>query len=128
MVTYELEIEFDIIRRIDWSEDELGNHIDQVFERLHQARGMLSMDSEADLDTGRSHVTIRYTDVVEEDPEHSGRALLGVAIRSCGGGHHGLLPFGEEAAFKPERGKWSGLRIPQWNVRQVNLSEVSTEP
>lgn len=126
MDTYELEIEFDITRRIGWSDEELGTHVDEVFERLHQAKGMLSMDAEANLDTGRSHITIRYTDVPDDDAEPVGRALLGVAIRSCGGGHRGLLPFGQEAALKPERNQWSGLRIPLWNVRQVTLSEVST--
>lgn len=127
MITHELQIEFDITRRIGWSDEDLGVHIDDVFDRLHQARGMLSIDGTADLDTGRSHVAIRYSEVGEDDPEHAGRALLGVAIRSCGAGHRGLLPFAEEAALKPERHQWSGLRTPMWNVRQVTASEVSLD-
>lgn len=126
MITYELAIEFDITRRIGWSDEELADHIDDVFDRLHQARDMLSVDGVADLDTGRSHVTLRYTNLIDDDPEHSGRAMLGVAVRSCGGGHRGLLPFNEEAQVKPERNQWSGLRTPLWKVRQVTTSEVST--
>ncbi len=126
MTTYELQCLFDITRRVGWSDEELGLHIDDVFERLHQAAPVISMDAEADLDTGRATIAIRYTTLVDDDPEHLGRATLGVAIRSCGGGHYGLLPFAEEAAMKPERNQWSGLRTPSWNVRQVNASEVST--
>jgi hypothetical protein len=124
--SYELQCEFDIARRIGWSDEDLGEHIDTVFERLHQASGVISMDAEANLDTGRATIAIRYTTLVDDDPEHLGRNLLGVAIRSCGAGHHGLLTFSEEAAMKPERNQWSGLRTPSWNVRQVNASEVST--
>ena len=127
MTTYELAIEFDITRRIGWSDEDLGEHIDSVFDRLHQANGVVAMDGTANLDTGRSHITVRYGDVDEEDADHAGRALLGVAIRSCGGGHSGLLPFGEEATLKPQRGQWSGLRTPMWNVRQVTATEVSTD-
>lgn len=127
MITYELAIEFDVTRRVGWSDDDLGLHIDEVFERLHQARGMLSIDGEADLDTGRSVVSMRYTDLLEDDPEHQGRVTLGVAIRACGAGHQGLLPFGEEAKVKPERNQWSGLRTPMWSVRQVTTSKVSTD-
>jgi hypothetical protein len=124
MPVYELQCEFDIVRRIGWSDDELGKHIDDVFDRLHQANGVVSMDADANLDTGRAHVVIRYRELIEDDLEHAGRAILGVAIRSCGGGHGGLLPFGEEASHKPERNSWSGLRTPTWNVRQVNMSVV----
>ncbi len=125
MITHELQAEFDITRRIGWSDEDLGAHIDEVFDRLHQAAGMLSIDGTADLDTGRSHVALRYTEVGDDEPEHAGRVLLGIAIRSVGAGHRGLLPFAEEAAMKPERNQWSGLRTPVWNVRQVTSSEVS---
>jgi hypothetical protein len=120
-MNYELTCEFDIVRRIGWTDDELGQHIDDVFDRLHQATDVLAMEATADLDTGRSHVSIRYGDISGDDPEHAGRATLAVAIRSCGGGHHGLLPFAEEASVKPERNSWSGLRTPSWNVRQVDF-------
>ncbi len=121
-----MSCEFDVTRRIGWSDEDLGEHIDEVFDRLHQAKGVLVLEVEADLDTGRSLVVIRFAgdDLANEDPERRGRATLGVAIRSSGGGHHGLLPFADEAAFKPERNQWSGLRTPSWNVRQVNLREV----
>jgi len=125
VTAYELECEFDIVRRIGWSDEELGRHIDDVFERLHQATDVVYMDAAADLDTGRANIMIRYAEISSADPDHTGRATLGVAIRSCGGGHHGLLPFAEEAAVKPERNSWSGLRTPSWNVRQVNLREAS---
>jgi hypothetical protein len=125
--TYELSCEFDVTRRIGWSDEDLGDHIDEVFDRLHQAEGVLVLEAEADLDTGRSQVVVRFAgdDLVNEDPERRGRVTLGVAIRSSGAGHHGLLPFADEAAVKPERNQWSGLRTPSWNVRQVTLREVS---
>ena len=126
MIAYELQCEFDITRRIGWSDEALGEHIDDVFDRLHQASGVLSMDASADLDTGRATITMRHTSLTEDDPEMLGRRILSVAIRSCGGGHRGLLPFAEEAAVKPERNSWSGLRTPSWNVRQVNTAKVST--
>ena len=126
MTTYELQCEFDITRRIGWSDEDLADHIDDVFERLHQAKGVLSMDAEADLDTGRSQIALRYTTLTEDDPEMLGRTILSVAIRSCGAGHQGLLPFAQEASVKPERNQWSGLRTPLWNVRQVNATQVST--
>ncbi|MGI9665986.1 MAG: hypothetical protein ACR2N2_02635 [Acidimicrobiia bacterium] len=126
MHDYDLAIEFDVARRIGWSDEDLGDHIDDVFDRLRQARGLTGMDAEADLDTGRATVTLHYSVMTEDDPEHFGRVALGVAIRSCGGGHNGLLPFSEEAAHKPERNQWSGLRTPSWNVRQVNLTKIAS--
>ena len=126
MIAYELTCEFDITRRIGWSDEALGEHIDAVFDRLHQATGVLSMDASADLDTGRATITMRHTTLTEDDPEMLGRRTLSVAIRSCGAGHGGLLPFSEEASVKPERNSWSGLRTPTWNVRQVTTAQVST--
>ena len=127
MITYELQCEFDIARRIGWADEELANHIDEVFDRLHQARGMLSLDATADLDSGRAITTVRYSSLVDDDPEHAGRVMLSVAIRSCGGSHSGLLPFAEEASLKTDRNQWSGLRTPTWNVRQVTAAQVSTD-
>jgi len=120
MTPYQLTVEFDVVRRIGWDDESLGEHIDDVFERLRRADGVRSMDAEADLDTGRTHLTLRYV-TFADDPQQHGRVMLGVAIRSCGGGHNGLLPFGAEAALKPERNQWSGLRVPSWNVRQVTF-------
>ena len=121
MPSYTLSCEFDVTRRVGWDDDDLGRHIDDVFDRLQQGSGMTGMEAEADLDTGRATVTMSYDVDRSTDAEHHGRAMLGVAIRSSGGGHSGLLPFGEEAHMKPQRGQWSGLRTPTWNVRQVNL-------
>lgn len=127
MTPYEISFEFDVTRRIGWSDELLGEHIDDVFDRLRQADGVREMDADADLDSGRTHLALRYM-TFADDPERHGRVLLGVAIRSCGGGHRGLLPFAEEAAVKPERNQWSGLRVPSWNVRQVNFRiEPDTE-
>lgn len=122
MATYRIEIEFDITRRIGWSDEDLGLHIDDVFDRLHQAAGVERLDTDADLDTGRTHIRMDFASLTTDDPEHLGRATLGVAIRSCGGSHHGLLTFAEEAAYKPERNQWSGLRTPSWKVRQVTIA------
>jgi hypothetical protein len=128
--TYELACEFDIVRRIGWSDEDLGEHVDDVFDRLHQAKGVVVLEADADLDSGRTHVLIHISsddlggDPDDERPEQLARSTLGVAIRSAGGGHHGLLPFADEAAFKPERNQWSGLRTPSWNVRQVTVREV----
>ncbi len=127
MTPYVITIEFDIVRRIGWSDDDLGKHLDEVFDRLRQADGVRAMDAEADLDSGRSTIAMRYM-TFAEDAEMHGRTLLGIAIRSCGGAHHGLLPFAIEAAHKPERNQWSGLRTPSWNVRQVTFGiEPDTE-
>ena len=122
---YRLECEFDIVRRIGWSDEDLGEHIDDVFDRLHQAAGVDGLDATADLDSGRSLIALHFEVGRDQDAERVGRATLGVAIRSAGGSHNGLLPFSEEASLKPDRNQWSGLRTPSWNVRQVNLTEDS---
>ncbi len=125
-MVFELRCEFVVTRRIAWIDDEFARHLDAVLERLHQAKGVVAADVAADLDSGRTSVTMTYTDVGEEDFEHAGAVLLGVAIRSCGGGHQGLLPFGEEASFKPETNQWSGLRVPTWEVRKRTAVRAPT--
>jgi len=120
MERFLLTFEFDVVRRIGWSDEELGEHIDTVIDRLRQADGVRSMDAEANLDTGRTNLELRYL-TFSEEPEHHGRVLTGVAIRSCGAAHNGLLSFAEEAKVKPDRNQWSGLRTPSWNTRQVNF-------
>ena len=124
MPSYILTCEFDITRRVGWDDDDLGLHIDQVFDRLQQGAGVTGMEAEADLDSGRATVQVSFETDQTGDAEHHGRSILGVAIRSSGGGHSGLLPFSEEAHVKPERGQWSGLRTPSWNIRQVTLERV----
>jgi hypothetical protein len=124
MPVYELACEFDIVRRIGWTDEDLGTHIDSVFERLHQAADVIGMSATSNLDTGRSKITLRYEADRDDDPERLGRTTLGVAVRASSGGHNGLLPLAEEAALKPQRGQWSGLRTPTWSVRQVTIEEV----
>lgn len=126
MARYQLTLDVDITRRIGWSDEDLAVHIDEVFERLHQATGAVAVDCSADLDTGRAGMALRFdADADADDDGHAGRALIGVAIRSCGGEHRGLLPFAEEASLKPERNQWSGLRTPLWTVRSGATSEIS---
>jgi len=124
MADYELDCEFDIVRRIGWSDEDLGEHIDAVFERLHQAADVIGMEASSNLDSGRSNIALRYSAERDDNPERIGRTTLGVAVRASGGTHNGLLPLSEEATVKSERGQWSGLRTPTWNVRQVTLREV----
>ncbi|GMR02131.1 MAG: hypothetical protein BMS9Abin20_0458 [Acidimicrobiia bacterium] len=120
MTLFHLTFQFDVVRRVGWADEELGDHIDTVIERLRQADGVRSIEAEGDLNTGRTNFTVRYMTFGNE-PEHHGRVLLGVAIRSCGAAHNGLLSFAEEAAVKPQSNQWSGLRTPSWNVRQVTF-------
>ena len=124
MATYQLACEFDIVRRIGWSDEELGEHIDDVFDRLHQADGVREVEAEADLDSGRTTVSMTIT-TFDDDPSHLACVVLGVAIRSCGGTHVGLLPMGEEAVVKPQRNQWSGLRTPTWGIRQLDFEKES---
>lgn len=124
MGTYRLQCEFDIIRRINWSDEELGVHIDTVFDRLHQADGVKGVEAVADLDSGRATVSINVV-TFDDEPRRIACGVLAVAIRSCGGTHVGLLSMGEEAVVGPERNQWSGLRTPTWQVRQIDLTEES---
>lgn len=131
METFELVCEFDVVRRMGWSDEELGDHIDAVFERLHQADVVREIEATADLDSGRTTVTVTTRKVgiatTEDEPRHVACAVLGVAIRSCGGVHVGLLSVGEEGTLRFEGGRWSGLRTPTWNVRQQDFSERSPD-
>lgn len=121
MSEYELVCEFDITRRINWSDEELGVHIDAVMDSLHQAEGVDGVTAEANLDSGRTTMWIRFS-TVEEDVQHYARAVLGVAVRANGGEHVGLLPLGEEGVFRAGRNQWSGLRTPSWKVRNVGIA------
>jgi hypothetical protein len=123
MGTYRLECEFDIMRRINWSDEELGRHIDGVFERLHQSDVVRGVAAQADLDSGRATVSMIIA-TFDDDPRHLACVVLGVAIRSCGGEHVGLLPLGEEGVLRPERNQWSGLRTPSWMVRQTDFDDT----
>ena len=126
MIMYELRCEFDVARRIGWDDDDLARHVDDVLDTLRQGQGVLSMDIDAHMDTGRVHLCVRFESLTTEDPQHHGSLLLGVAIRKSGAMHQGLLPLSEEAVLRPERGQWSGLRTPVWNVRQLAVAESTT--
>ena len=126
MRKFQLGCEFDIVRRIGWSDEELGEHIDDVFDRLHQADVVREVEAKADLDSGRTTVSMMLS-TFDDDPRHMACVVLGVAIRSCGGSHVGLLPLGEEAVVRPERNQWSGLRTPTWRIRQMDFGEGAAE-
>lgn len=123
MSSYQLACEFDIVRRIGWSDEELGEHIDAVMDRLHQASGVKEVEAEANLDSGRTTTSLKLT-TFDNDPRHSACVTLGVAIRSCGGVHVGLLRLGEEAVVRSQRNSWSGLRTPTWHVRQIDFHDA----
>jgi hypothetical protein len=124
MTSYRLACEFDIVRRIGWSDEDLGEHIDVVFDRLHQAEGLEAVDAEANLDSGRATISVTMR-VDHEDPRHVACSVLALAIRSCDGAHEGLLPLGEEAVVKSHRNSWSGLRTPTWKIRQIDFADAS---
>jgi hypothetical protein len=127
MGTYRLECEFDVTRWIDWSEGDLGDHIDSVFDRLHQSDVVRSVEAQADLDTGRASISLTLS-TFDDDPLHLACVVLGIAIRSCGAEHVGLLPIGEEGVLRPQRNQWSGLRTPSWRVRQTGFDDTSSSP
>ncbi len=120
MDAYKLQCEFDVTRRIGWSDEDLGEHLDKVLDRLHQADGVKAVEVEADLDAGRTTLSLTLA-TLEDDPRHLACTVLGVAIRSCGGTHIGLLRLSEEAVVRPDRYQWSGLRSPTWLVRQIDF-------
>ena len=124
MGTYRLECQFDVTRRIDWSDGDLGDHIDTVFDRLHQSDVVRAVEAEADLDTGRTTVSMTVS-TFDDDPLHLACVVLGIAIRSCGAEHVGLLSLGEEGVLRPQRNQWSGLRTPSWNVRQTDFDDAA---
>jgi hypothetical protein len=124
MGTYQLTYSFDIVRRVGWSEDDLGLHVDAVLDRLHQADGVTAVAVEADLDSGRAEFSMVLS-TSDDDPQHLASALLGVAIRSSGGGYVGLLSLGEEAVVRLGRNQWSGLRTPMWMFRQSDVEQAS---
>jgi len=126
MGTYRLECQFDVMRRIDWSDGELGDHIDAVFDRLHQSEIVRAVEAEADLDTGRATVSMTVS-TFDDDPLHLACVALGIAIRSCGAEHVGLLPLGEEGVLRPQKNQWSGLRLPSWRVRQRDLKDIAAD-
>ncbi len=120
MQKYSLECEFDVTRRIGWSEDDLGTHIDEVVEYLRQSSDVTGIDVTADLENGRTTVTIDFASWEMHLYEHA-TGTVAVAIRAAGGKHDGLLPFAEEAHLKQTAAGWSALRSPTWLLRRAEL-------
>lgn len=124
MAVYELHCEFEVTRRIGWSDDDLGTHIDDVYEVLHQGNDVLKIDSRADLDTGLTTITLRFRDWLTDDPGHVGRVILGVAIATAGAEHEGLLPIGEAAGSGTGRNRYRGIKLPMWKLRKATSSRA----
>lgn len=120
MQEYSLECEFDVTRRIGWSEDDLGTHIDEVVEYLRQSSDVTAIDVTADLENGRTTVTIDFASWEMHLHEHA-TGTVAVAIRAAGGKHDGLLPFAEEAHLKQDGKGWSALKSPTWLLRRAEL-------
>jgi hypothetical protein len=120
MQEYSLECEFDVTRRIGWSEDDLGTHIDEVIEYLRQSSEVTAIEATADLENGRTNVTIAFASWEMNLYEHA-TGTAAVAIRAAGGKHDGLLPFAEEAHLKQDGKGWSALKSPTWLLRRADL-------
>ena len=120
MQRYSLDCEFDVTRRIGWSEDDLGTHIDDVVEYLRQSSEVTGIDVTADLENGRTAAIIAFSSWEMRRYQHA-TSTVGVAIRAAGGKHEGLLPFSEEAHMKQDGAGWSALRSPTWLLRKAEL-------
>lgn len=113
--------DFDVLRRIGWSDDELGLHIDDVFERLRQSSEVRSVESEADLDSGRTSLTVGVRSWEPNRILH-GKTVVSVAIRSAGARHQGIFSVTEEAKlFGSKSGSWSALRGATWRLRRSEI-------
>ena len=124
MAVYELHCEFDVTRRIGWSDDDLGKHIDEVYGILHQGKDVLKIDTRADLDTGLTEMTLRFRDWLTDDPNHVGRVILGVAISAAGAEHEGLLPIGESSGSGTGAKRYRGIKLPRWKLRNATSSRA----
>ncbi len=127
MSDYRLVCDFDVIRRIGWSNDELGLHIDDVFERLRQSAEVRSIESEADLDSGRTSLIVGLRSWEPNRVLH-GKTVVSVAIRSAGARHEGILSVTEEAQlFGSKSGSWSALRGATWRLRRSEIEHPADE-
>jgi len=118
---YQLDCEFDVMRRIGWSDDELGEHIDSVFERLRQSAEVRRIESEADLDTGRASLNIGFQSWELNHSLHA-RTVLSVAIRASGARHENILSVSEESKLMGSKTEsWSALRGATWRLRRAEL-------
>jgi hypothetical protein len=125
MQKYSLECDFDVTRRIGWTEEDLGTHIDEMVEYLRQSSDVTSVDVTADLDSGRTSATVAFASWEMHLHKHA-TSTVGVAIRAAGGKHEGLLPFVEEAHLKQDGKGWSALRSPTWLLRRAELKTNSS--
>jgi hypothetical protein len=124
---YRLVCDFDVLRRIGWSDDELGLHIDDVFDRLRQSSEVTSVESEADLDTGRTALTVGLQTWELNKVQH-GKTVLSVAIRAAGAQHQGIFSVTEEAKlFGSKSGSWSPLRGASWRLRKAGIEHPGDE-
>lgn len=113
-----VDTEWDITRRIGWGDSEdLAVHIDRVVEAVKQNSDVTEVTLEANLDSGRTSVHAVF-DTWEINRIEFAKAVLGVAIRSGGGQHLGLLPAVESEGSNVDRDQWSALRGPTWRLRQ----------
>lgn len=127
MSDYRLICDFDVMRRIGWSDDELGTHIDDVFQRLRQSSEVRSIESEADLDTGRTALTIGLRSW-EVNRNLHGKTVLSVAIRAAGAQHQGIFSVTEEAKlFGSKSGPWSPLRGASWRLRKSEIENLTND-
>ncbi len=121
MQKYHLECEFDVTRRIGWSHDDLGSHIDEVVGYLRQSSDVTAIEITADLDSGRTTAIVAFESWEMHLHEHATNTVA-VAIRAAGGKHEGLLPFKEEAHLKQDGQRWSALKSPTWLLRRSELT------
>jgi len=121
MQSYILDCEFDVTRRIGWTDDELGTHIDHFVDYLKQSAEVTGVDVTADLENGRTAMTISFASWEMHRDEHA-RGTVAIAIRAAGGRHEGLLSLGEEARLKQDGKGWSALRSPTWLLRRAEVS------
>ena len=123
MTDYRLRCEFDVLRRIGWSDEELGIHIDDVFERLRQSTEVRAIETEADLDTGRVMLDLSVRSWEPNRNMHA-RTILSIAIRAARARHEGILPMSDESKLMgSKQAAWSALRGATWRLRRADLEE-----
>ena len=88
-------------------------------------KGVRRVNVKADLETAGLVMEVDVEADSEFVAEAQIREALGLAIRSSGGAHIGLLSEGDEARARVERNAWHGLRTPQWQQRRTEVLEVS---
>lgn len=122
MTDYGLTCEFDVVRRVGWSDDELAVHVDDVFERLRQSAEVTSIEASADLDTGRVTMDVEFSSWEVNRTDHA-KTVISVALRAAGARHDGLFSLAEESKLMGSKTEaWSALRGATWKVRRTELT------